>query len=383
MLPLPVSLTEPGTDIFQVAFCKWSKKQIPKPSKGNGGNNKNKKSVDASASESPATPAEPPKPLARRQCVEVAGVGPQQQQMMAVLLWPEDVRDVLFRYLLRFLYGESGVKVVPRMLYVMGPRPHRFHALEFLAVRHLLGVPRCKTFRKITTDTHHRVHGTTDDDGVEDSPVARSGAYVCLRDRERRFLFIAYDDGSANRSEPLFLRGDRTNLPTDAETVMALLRSVPTDALHAEAGLLASYLLDDRAGMQRTLDAIHASVNLDVRCALRANCMQLPRRRNNSFAVDVNDIVGTVPSDAVFAHIHRILSPLSSPPIGRCSISTPRTRRTRERSRPVRSRPVPPSFYAGGNRASTGRRTVYRRMTAWHCGASSVGYDCPRTIWSQ
>jgi hypothetical protein len=178
------------------------------------------------------------------------------------------VRDVLFLYLLRFLHGECGINVVPRMLYVMGPRPDRFHALEFLAVRHLLGVPRRKTFPKITTDTH-RVHSTTDD-GAEDSPVARSGAYVCLRDQERRFLLIAYDDGSANRSEPLFLRGDRTNLPTDAETVIALLRSVPPDALHAEAGPLVSYLLDDRAGMQRTLDAIHASVNLDVRCALRA-----------------------------------------------------------------------------------------------------------------
>ncbi len=76
------------------------------------------------------------------------------------------------------------------MLYVIGPRPDRFHALEFLAVRHLLGVPRRKTFPKITIDTH-RVHSITD----EDAPVARSGAYVCLRDRKRRFLFMAYDDG--------------------------------------------------------------------------------------------------------------------------------------------------------------------------------------------
>jgi hypothetical protein len=40
--------------------------------------------------------------------------------------------------------------------------------------------------------------------------------------------------------------------------------------------------------------------------------MQLPRRRDCSFAVNVGDIVGTLPSDAVFAHIHRILSPLDS-----------------------------------------------------------------------
>ncbi len=185
------------------------------------------------------------------------------------------------------------------------------------------------------------------------------------------FYFIAYDDGlvwpiarsrcSSAGTAPTF---PRTQKPSSR----GCDPSSP-DALHAEAGPLASYLLDDRAGMQQTLDAIHASVNPDVRSALRANCMQLPRRRDDSFAVDVNDIVGTVPSDAIFAHIHRILSPLdaagpqSSPPAGRCSSAA-----NFDPEDPEVAGAVAPSAVAQCRRRSgleaTGRRPGGARCTA-------------------
>lgn len=116
-----------------------------------------------------------------RYAVEVAGI---QAHSFGIVRWPADARNALFRRLIQYLSVMYTINLIPRVL-LMVERA----LLQTLAVRYLLGVSRSSPpLRK----TGH--NGS--------NPINRVGKHSCWFEPGIGHM-IAYDDGNANRTQPL------------------------------------------------------------------------------------------------------------------------------------------------------------------------------------
>lgn len=278
-----------------------------------------------------------PKPAPKRTgVVDVNGI---LAHTFGIIMWATDARRSLFRRLMQYLNGMYGVIALPRFLLLADGGSYTL--LRTLAVRHLLGVSRSAP----------RLGRASDE---WSDPVLTIGTHSCWFVQGLGHV-IAYDDGNANRTMPLFvhplipymcgcinplLSNGCFNLPTNAVEVLSLIRAIPIETLKREgcSGLIES-IIEDVKGMQRVLDAIHASMHpdhlpqhwsetkvhkffcllvlgtmwRDIRLALRMNVLQMPHRCNDSH-LPVIGMDGT----SITAHqrdlkeqMHRLVMPVS------------------------------------------------------------------------
>lgn len=241
--------------------------------------------------------------------IDVYGLRPHS---FSVTMWPADWYTALLRRWRVILHHRFGVRLVPRLINhcIDGLRrpdaavdAYRY-VWWYRSVRFLCGMHYDPLRQPPPTD------GDCFPSFVSDDPNEAEGCYRLGRHPHWGHV-VFYDDGNNNWTlPPLFAAADggQRNLPRDAGTLVTLLQR-NRFKMYAELSHHFSAMYD-REGVQRFLDAVHASDADGIRCALRINAFK-------EMGVDPNDGAGDLPPNVARSDRDRGISQDEADAFGR------------------------------------------------------------------